>query len=32
MVAQRNPEQTRMRILEAAFDIIYRHGYQGIAH
>lgn len=30
MVAQRNPEQTRMRILEAAFDIIYRHGYQGM--
>lgn len=30
MVAERNPEQTRARILEAAFDVIYRNGYQGM--
>lgn len=30
MVAQRNPEQTKQRILEAAFDVIYRQGYQGM--
>lgn len=26
----RNPDQTRQRLLEAAFDEIYQHGYQGM--
>jgi len=30
MVAQRNAEQTREKILLATFEIIYRHGFQGM--
>ncbi len=30
MIAERNPEQTRERILKAAFDEIYVHGFQGM--
>lgn len=30
MSAERNPESTRMRILEAAFEEMHRHGYQGL--
>jgi TetR/AcrR family transcriptional regulator, transcriptional repressor for nem operon len=30
MVTERNPEQTRTRILEAAHEEIYQNGYQGM--
>lgn len=30
MIAERNPEQTRERILNAAFDEIHIHGFQGM--
>jgi AcrR family transcriptional regulator len=30
MVAQRNAEQTREKILAASFDMIYKNGYQGM--
>jgi len=30
MIAERNPEQTRERILKAAFDEIHTHGFQGM--
>lgn len=30
MVAERNAQQTRERILEATFDLMYRNGYQGM--
>jgi len=30
MVLERNAEQTRSRILEAAFEEIYQHGFQGM--
>lgn len=30
MVNERNPEHTRTRILEAAHEEIYQHGYQGM--
>ena len=29
MATERNPENTRTRILQAAFDEIYQHGFQG---
>ncbi len=29
-MVERNPQQTRKRILEAAFDEMYEHGYQGM--
>lgn len=29
LLRQRNPDKTRQRILEAAFQEIYRHGFQG---
>lgn len=30
VVAERNAEQTRERILQATFDLMYRNGYQGM--
>ena len=30
MSTVRNPDQTRARLLEAAFEEIYQHGFQGM--